>query len=154
MSEDLGKFIGFIVVHIILTLHLYLVDRFVKRCILPRRPQIVYWGRRTQSTLHIPERLHIFSVAEPGILDEPLRNAVMMLSMIGLISSLGLLAWCVKGTFRDPVVWVLGFAMPAFCMLLLWLGLIIARRRFESLPWDADVSGGFKEGGTHTESRN
>jgi len=54
-----------------------------------RRELVIWWGRKTQNLLRIPQCLRVFADTDPGMLDADIRSAVCMLIPVAGSISLG-----------------------------------------------------------------
>ncbi|KAK5656058.1 hypothetical protein OQA88_5197 [Cercophora sp. LCS_1] len=106
-----------------------LIDRHIVR----RRDEVITWGRRAQSRLNIPRCLHVFTEAEPGMLDIHMRFAAETLFNAGLCFSIGLLVFVLEpaGRTRIWLCFLMMVFVPVSVILGEWLLLIFRRRRSE-----------------------
>ncbi|KAI1659236.1 hypothetical protein F4813DRAFT_395170 [Daldinia decipiens] len=97
--------------------------------IVQRRDTIVQRGRELQNSLRIPSCLRVFAEEDPGILKENLRTAAHFLVLACAMAVLGVLVVFLNWTVWDSSVLGVAIISP-FCMVLIvWLGLILGRRK-------------------------
>jgi len=63
---------------------------FIREFIVPRREEIVRYGRKAQALLHIPPSLHVFSDLDPGMLDDDIEMGAHSLCCAGAYFGFGL----------------------------------------------------------------
>lgn len=97
--------------------------------IVQRRDTIVQRGRELQNSLHIPNCLRVFAEADPGMLKEDLRAAAHFLVLACAMVVFGVLVAFLKWTVRDSSVLGAAVIGPLCIVLLVWLGLILGRRK-------------------------
>lgn len=133
MSEDavgecLGKFITQVIIRSILTGAAIIIDKHI----VQRRDLVIRRGRQVQNWLGLPEWACVFSEKDPGMLDADIRAAAMALFVTCLVATLGMVAAYSRGTFWDPWALALGVVIPGCLVILIWLVLILSKRRRNS----------------------
>ncbi len=123
--ESLAECLLGIIIRAFLSLYIVIIDKQI----VQRRDQIVRIGRQLQKILHLPNSICVIPNIEPGILYEDLRLAAELFGCMCLISTLGLGLALLKGTLWD--FWVFGFIFigPACLIGVLFLSLVLAKRR-------------------------
>ncbi|KAI2618604.1 hypothetical protein GGS26DRAFT_595896 [Hypomontagnella submonticulosa] len=110
----------------IATAVIYTIDKQI----VQRRDVLVRYGRQVQKTLDLPDCICVFTAEDPGMADDDIRLAGMFLSFslffaclvtFGRVSS--------RGTIWDPYVLGFGVVNPVCTFILVWLMLILAKRR-------------------------
>lgn len=103
----------------------------IEHYIVERRELVIRHGRQLQRYLRLPDCLCIFAETDPGMLDDDIRLASMLLAIASFSSILGLLAGIAEGTISHAVL-IAGIVLPTCLIILLWLLLCLSRRRLVS----------------------
>ncbi|RKU48569.1 hypothetical protein DL546_008174 [Coniochaeta pulveracea] len=126
-GELLAEFIGQVVVRSIITAVILLVDKYI----VQRRDAVIRGGRQAQNRLRMPECLRVFTETDPGMSDEAIRDSAYLIVFCCFLTVFASLVALVKETVLDKFVLGFGVVGPACVLSLLWLGLILSKRRRE-----------------------
>ncbi|KAI1800908.1 hypothetical protein F4811DRAFT_574630 [Daldinia bambusicola] len=110
----------------------------IDKNIVQRRDTIVQLGRQAQRRLHVAKCIRIFSETDPEILKEHLRDAVQFLGLASFFGFLGVVMGFVVGTLWNPMTLLFLGVFPNCIALLVWLGLVLARRKMEKGDFEDD----------------
>ncbi|KAI0544638.1 hypothetical protein F4679DRAFT_589285 [Xylaria curta] len=102
-----------------------------ERLFVRHRKFIVWIGRGFQSILHLPRCLCAFTIDDPGITKEALRNSSMvMMASFTIASIIAGVAFCIDGlgALRSPLFLSLSVGIPFFCGSMVWLVLAIKKQ--------------------------
>jgi hypothetical protein len=142
MADGLGECIGQICAIIcfegIVRLSLTIIVCITYTFVIPHRAAIVRFGRGVQNVLHLPSFMRIFADKDPGMLDRELIVITGCVSACGISTGLGGLITLAAKTWWK-VMLVAGVAVPACIMIVLWIVLVLARRRLNRSPAVATI---------------
>ncbi|KAI1735433.1 hypothetical protein F4680DRAFT_304625 [Xylaria scruposa] len=113
-----------------------------ERLFVRHRKFIVWVGRGFQSILRLPRCLCAFTIDDPGITKEALRNSSMvMMASFTVASIITSYAFCVDGlgAFRSTLFLGLSVGIPLFCGSMVWIVLAIKKQPDSNSNSDCDL---------------
>ena len=126
MAED--ECIAQCLAHVIFRCFLTAVVHITEKHVVERRESIIRYGRQLQDNLRLPDCIRVFAATDPGMPDGDIRIAAYVLGLCGFLAVVAGL-YGLTSTIRDPLVLFPGIIGPGCAILLLWLGLALAKRR-------------------------
>lgn len=127
MSEEcLPALVASVTWRSIVTIIIWIIEKQV----VSRKHRVIAVGRHLQHLLHVPECLSVFTFEDPGMADDDIRLSALVIcsSVFGVF-----LAFFVIMPIQETIWsgWILGFgiANPCCVCILVWVQLIVARRR-------------------------
>lgn len=78
--------------------------------------------------------MRVFADIDPGMQNGDIRMAAEMLGLAGLLTAFGVLIVVAKGTFRSTPAWCIGAVAPCVMVLVLWVMLLVSKRRLLRSP--------------------
>ncbi|KAH7002307.1 hypothetical protein EDB80DRAFT_809239 [Ilyonectria destructans] len=129
-EECMGEFCLNIIVRGFLTVCVILIDKHI----VGRRDTVVRLGRQCQDLLRVPECMRVFADIDPGMQNREIRMAAEMLGLAGLLNAFGVLILVAKGTFLSTPAWCIGAVAPCVLVLVLWVMLLVSKRRLLRSP--------------------
>ncbi|KAI1461005.1 hypothetical protein F4805DRAFT_454454 [Annulohypoxylon moriforme] len=117
---------GELVLNVLATTFLFIADKLF----VQRRQSVIWIGRRTQRILHIPECLCVFTEEDPGMLDSDIRMSGTVLILTYFMAGMAMLSTTVMRP-DARVAWLCfsGIILPLSSLMIIWLGLILSKRR-------------------------
>jgi hypothetical protein len=134
MSEVLGDVVMNVVVRSFLTAGVIIIDKQV----VQRRDIVIRRGRQLQDLLRIPQCIQVITDTDPGMPDGEIRMSAEFLGLCCFISAFGLVLALAKGRIWDPWVLSFGATAPGYLLSVLWLVLVVSKRRRMRSPMLTD----------------
>ncbi|OTA95733.1 hypothetical protein M434DRAFT_186371 [Hypoxylon sp. CO27-5] len=150
MSDACAECMLGVVFRIFFTGAVILIDKLI----VQRRPSIVHLVRQLQNIIHLPKCMHIVASTDPGMGDEDLRLAAQFLGLGGFFAMFGWIRALDQGIFWDSLVLGLAFGVPGCLTVVVWIMLVLARRRLVSRASYPSIGYGSEEKGTPPNETN
>jgi len=125
MSDFLAEFLG----HAAVGFYVFLIDYLV----VQRRDIIITAGRRLQKALRLPDCLCVVLDEDPGLMDDQIREAATIMGGSLLFATIPLLFVGQERRLLVASVVVWNIINPTCATLIVWLLLILEKRRISSL---------------------